>query len=237
MNGFFYYILNTVLAFNACGLYVPQCTDFPMLTEKNEIRINAGFKLFETHASVAYSLTDNFLVQIDGDLGSMLHTEGRFGQVAVGWYQNMDNHAVVEVLGGACLGFSGQSVDNRRFSCNYNTIFLQGDYGWHNLANSHIDVAFGVKCGWLGMNISNTDYTSLSYNSLFVEPNICFRFGWEKFKFNIMSGYNFHTTSTPQLNHGYMPYVIGHELSTNISLNYHFSPKQKKATEVAQIYY
>lgn len=230
MNFLFDYIINAIIAFNASALYIPQCTNFPMLTNENEISVDVGFKLFEAHASAAYALTDDLLVQIDADAGALFHNDRTYGQAAAGWYKNMGNHAVVEVLGGASIGMSTYNRINGSgdfYRGQYSTLFLQGDYGWTNVANSHIDIAFGVKCGLLNCHIEGNDDNSQPhtghYASLFAEPNICFRFGWEKFKFNIISGYNFHRPSES------FKQVMSNELSTNISLNYHFTPK-KKAT-------
>lgn len=100
--------------------------------------------------------------------------------------------------------------------------------GWKNLANKHIDVAFGARCGYYYASLINSAFfgntvkeEDVVAHSFFVEPNINFRFGWEKLKFNLKTGYNFHHVSAlcPDKDaHAGM----GDFVSMELSLNYHF---------------
>lgn len=206
-DDFFTYLVLCVMA-NVFYPLVPRITDYPMLSGKNEIRIDAGVVPIEKHASISYGVTDNLLIQGNCGFGGADYLKHASGQLAAGWYKNMENHAVVEVFGGARTGIVGHG--NRHCA-----LFLQGGYGWRDLANSHIDFALGLKCGMF--LYSSPDKF---YNMPFLEPSICFRFGWEKLKFNLLAGYNFNSQT--------IVHSMVNITTILLSLNYHFTPQENR---------
>ena len=216
-------LLFTLLFLNGYGVYAPTCTDFPMLDEKKDVRLDVSPLLQGMRATVSYGVSDNFLVQADASYNYSRY----YGQMAGGWYHNYDNK-VVEVLGGASLGYGRTRNIWKAFDepvmGNYATCFLQGNFGWKDVADLHIDVAVGVKGGYYNSLLSyygGKDVGWVSderYGSFFLEPNAVFRFGWEKFRINLKLGYNIHQES-PAVK---LRDVMCNYLSTEFSLNYHF---------------
>ncbi len=151
-----------------------------------------------TYASLAYGVTNHLGAQ--GNFN--IPTNNFAGQGAIGWY-NTWGHQVLEVYIGAGMGKSSYTgVWNHRTWGDFNTQFVQANYGWANLANKHIDIGFGLKIGHLeGMRYANTEdgYNSLYESAMLFEPTVCLRFGWEHLKFSLTGGYAMPRISRPCL--------------------------------------
>ena len=228
MITFLYYL--GMFFFNIDGVYGPTCTDFPMLDGKEDIRLDVAPLLFGARSTVSYGVTDNLFVQAEAFYVNMGKTN-TFGQLTSGWYNNHDNK-IVELFGGVSLGYGQNRHHDDEFNIygNYGTCFLQGDYGWKDLANSHIDVALGAKLGYYYAPLSiNEDHTKINrlFQAPYFEPTINFRFGWEKFKFNLKFGYNFHKEYTSAR---YYYSMCGYP-RMELSLNYHFKSANRQQTE------
>ena len=223
---FLYYLVFSIFALKGCDIYSPTCTDFPMLDGKGDFRLDGTAVLFGPGLTLSYGITDNLFVQADAYYTSERSANRYYGLISSGWYNNYDNK-IVELFGGVSYGHgSVWSVDRDSHRLgDYGTCFLQGNYGWKGLANSHIDVALGAKlgyyCAFLREYIYHYDHPTSSIkgicNALFLEPTVDFRFGWEKLKFNVTAGYNFHQA----INYSNKTEMCNH-LCMELSLNYHF---------------
>lgn len=214
---FLYYMSTLFTMIN--GIYIPTGSDSPMLDGKGDIRLDVAPLLYGVGSTVSYGVTDNLFVQ--GQVEAFYDNDGinthYYGQVASGWYNNHNNR-VVELFGGVYYGYGNIDL-NRGYKQygNYTTCFLQGNYGWKGLANSHIDIALGAKLGYyhvpfsiyyhhLHAAVTHTD------QALFMESAVNFRFGWEKLKFNLKIGQVFHKEYN----------LISNYPHAELSLNYHF---------------
>lgn len=184
-------ILIATFMLTGCGIYYPQMVDLPMLEQQGDLRanlsVNPGFLC--TYTSAAYAATDHLGVQ-----GSFnISPDTRAGQGALGWY-NTWGHQVLEIYVGAGMGVSSYTgvFGGRRWG-DFSTYFVQADYGWVNLANSHIDIGFGLKAGRLaGSQFISHDDDAPSVRKesvMLLEPTICLRVGWEHLKFTLTGGY------------------------------------------------
>jgi len=224
---FFLWMGYSLYSLSGLGVYAPTCMDFAMLDGKNDVRLDVAVLPISLglRSTVSYGLTDHVLIQAD----AKYHDNQYYGQLVSGWYSNADSR-VLEVLGGASVGYGNDRLHDREswHSGNYITCFLQGNMGWKNLANKHIDVAFGARCGYYYASLINSAFfgntvkeEDVVAHSFFVEPNINFRFGWEKLKFNLKTGYNFHHVSALCPGKGAHT-GMGDFVSMELSLNYHF---------------
>lgn len=223
MIGLFY---NIALCFMLIGgVYGPTCTDFPMLDGKGDIRLDVALLDLGASSSVSYGITNNLFVQGEAFYDNDGIGSHYYGQATSGWYNNQDNR-VVELSGGVCLGYgnTGLNLDRSNYeqNGNYGICFLQGDYGWKGLANSHLDVALGAKLGYYGSSLSIYNYYSNKtverfFHGVIFEPTVNLRFGWEKLKFNLKIGRDFRKEFS---NGGKFP-ISGYP-RFELSLNYHF---------------
>jgi len=64
-------LLIVLLIMTSCIVYHPQAIDIPLISEKNDLRIDAGISIVPSaHATVSYGLTDKIALQAFGSLGS-----------------------------------------------------------------------------------------------------------------------------------------------------------------------
>lgn len=215
MIGLLYYLV--VCFFSLDGVYGPTCLDFPMLDGKGDTRLDVALLDLGASSTVSYGMTDNLFVQAEAFYKNDGVSSRYYGQVASGWYSNYDNR-IVELFGGVNYGYGNCSrIDIEKYG-NYATCFLQGNYGWKGLANSHIDVALGTKLGYTSSSLSvydpiyNKTYERY-FQGLLFEPAVNFRFGWEKLKFNLKIGQVFGKASF---------LTISDHPRFELSLNYHF---------------
>lgn len=195
-----------------CGIYYPQLVDIPMLEKQGDLRVDlaANPTTLGTHTSVAYGVTDHLGVQ--GNLN--LSLAGAAGQGALGWYTHWGKQ-VLEAYVGTGMGYTTRrGLKGWHQWGNFNSIFIQGDYGWNNLAKNHIDIAFGIKYGFLtGVKMSQNYDSEIALRTESVrllEPTINLRFGWEHLKLCLRGGYSM-TAPTQMLIDGdsYFTFSIG----------------------------
>jgi hypothetical protein len=107
--------------------------------------------------------------------------------------------------------------------------FAQFNCGWNHLANSHIDIAFGLKVGYMHDSRIRTNYyydwysddnlgrwsteQSIVGNRLLLEPTAEIRIGWTQFKPSLIIGY-YHAFPDD--------YLSGLRLSIRLGLTYRF---------------
>ena len=231
MNNIFIYILLFLLGVSEAGIYGPVTHDMPMLQQKYDMRLDFDLNLVGATASGAYAFGDHWGVQ--GSLQGMAFPVSRYGgQLSAGWFTPMGKNNIVEVYAGASVGQGKRDTpDLDIYEALFQSYFVQADYGWCGLANSHIDIALGVKCGYLfgdgehGGYVNNleTDQTTFyttpfTYSAPFIEPSLVFRFGWEHLKFNL------NASMTLGQEKGF---VTSLEPRVGLGLNYYFNAKSK----------
>lgn len=179
------------------GMYMSMNHDIPMLQERGDVRLDFDLGCWNTTTSVAYAFGNHWGMQ--GALQCNIFGFSRYGgQLTAGWFTPLQGHSMVEVYGGASLGHIDMSHHGDFYDGTTQSYFVQADYAWCGLANSHIDIGIGLKGGWLLGDITNTytiwdelDERSVrrmqqqEYSEPFVEPTVVFRFGWERLKFNL----------------------------------------------------
>ena len=201
--------------FSSCSIYEPIVADIPLISKKNDLRVDATVTLLPSiSATVSYGLTDKIAIQAFGkNRGSNCYFQG-----AAGYYKDLGNKFTMEAYTGFGYGYGDANYENglRLFNGNYQCYFEQFNIGQSNVGSLYLDYGIGLKMGLLHSNlnetydipipIQNPDMTPIpipiptpiqySDNRLLVEPTCFFRFGIEKLKFNIKLGYCWINKST-----------------------------------------
>lgn len=208
--------------------YYPQAVDIPLISEKNDLRIDAGISsAVEAHATVSYGLTDKLAVQAFGRYGN--DPDEFYLQAATGLYKQYVNGWITEYYGG--LG-AGKNFHIRRKSGgpsatgNYEMLFLQMNAGKRDIKFANLDFGLSLKTGLLNAHVFDHGYwidkyyePGNSYNDLHlvIEPTAVIRLGGKRLKFNIKGGLSyvpFNHKADFKLPYGWWNIGIG--------LNYHF---------------
>lgn len=233
---FIYYLADVCLLLlggNDYAIYNPVSHDIPMLQEQHDLRADLDLTLFGATASVAYAFDDRWAVQ--GSFQGMVCATDRIGgQLSAGWFTPIKSNNVFEVYAGASFGHGKlKSADMDSYEGHFQSCFIQADYGWCNLANSHIDIALGLKGGLLHAKGTDDEWyndiatqepqrssTPWTQSAPFLESALSFRFGWERLKFNL----NASMTISPSSHR-----LTNIEPRTSLGLNYYFNTKKPKS--------
>ena len=192
-------IVVALMLLTNCASYYPQGVDIPLIKEKGDIRIDAGYFLapnfqgstnFGGNATISAGLTNMLAVQgyASTDMLFRSHLQG-----ALGLFKGFENKTVMEMYAGYGYG-AGLESDNssNKIRNSYHLAFTQFNIGKTDLGGSHIDYGLGLKGGYL----HNNNLVEISDNSPFqkrngyiVEPSVFFRFGGKKVKFSTRVNY------------------------------------------------
>lgn len=213
---------------SGCGLYVPQLVDVPLIEEKHDLRVDLGVSPNVNNLggqlSASYGLTEHIAIQGHYALAKNSST----AQGAVGWFKKFDK-SVLEVYAG--YGYGRGYNDVRPFEndiCGvpdfYHAAFAQVDYGWNNLSNSHIDLAFALKSGVVIGDVTypvfeDPDWFQVESQEVrfLMQPTAVVRFGWEHFKFNIKVTYCLVAPSTHLMGDSWE-----NRIAVSFGVNFHF---------------
>jgi len=205
---------------SGCIVYQTQTTDIPLISKKNDLRVDAGASLIPSaHATVSYGLTDKISIQGFGSIGT-----GYYFQAATGLFKNKGNNRVVELYGGFGYGYGNAYKDANpgNLMGDYQLYYGQLNYG--KIANelSHFEVGFGIKTGYLHSNLTDKNYyewiaeagpyKTYHDESILVEPVGFIRMGGERFKLSVKLGgtmiYKF-TNTDKSFPHSYINLGLG----------------------------
>ena len=183
------------LGISSCGVYHPHTTDIPLISEKSDLRMDAGASFVPSvHASVSYWLTDKIAIQGFGSVGS---DDRYYLQLAPGFYRNQGNNRILEIYGGFGYGY-GRAYENTNpghLFGDYQLYFGQINYGKIASKTPNLEVGFGLKTGYLHSNLTDQNYydwesetgpyRTFHLESLLLEPMGFVRMGGEKLKVNL----------------------------------------------------
>ncbi len=229
-----------LLVFSGCATYQSQCVDIPLIEHKGEVKLDGGVGYLDKslfgHLTAAAGLTDHIAVQ--GHIRGLSDRKGagtEYVQIATGYYNKFNRLNTELYLGYGFRPFAYKlSTDAYlepygREDGSLHIAFTQFNVGWNGLANSHIDIAFGLKVGYMHDSRIRTNYyydyyygnnrgrwsteQSIVGNRLLLEPTAEIRAGWTHFKPSLIVGY-FHTFPKD--------YMYGLRLSIRLGLTYRF---------------
>ncbi len=211
-----HFILLSVIALAAfcltsCVVYHPHTTDIPLLNEKGDLSVDANVSMSAPllvspaiNATVAYAPFNMIGMQA---AASITDFKNYHTQMAVGTWQAY-GLSVLECYIGYAYGHSyNDTVRNVTHNIyyvdgNYNMVFSQINFGWRGLADNSIDVGFGFKGGllfpkWDKIELLDDGTETLAERHddahFLIEPQLMFRFGWDKVKISLNLTYAFLT--------------------------------------------
>jgi hypothetical protein len=199
MKGTFKLLLFILIILSGCSIYTPQTIDIPLISEKKELRADAGISFKELfYCTLSYGLTDNIALQtyFNRSFDSRF-----FMQNAFGIYRNSGINRVLELYSG--FGFGRTETGNHdiptKLKGNYQLYFLQLNMGKIRCRFANADLGFGIKAGYLHSDLDDLNYFTryqpyygtyevLTANNLLLEPAAFIRIGGEKLKFSLKLG-------------------------------------------------
>lgn len=183
---------------SSCIVYHTQTTDIPLISERNDLRVDAGVSLIPTaHATVTYGLTDKMAIQGFGSIGS---DDRYYFQAATGLYKNKGNNRIFELYGGFGYGHGSAYKDANpgHLLGDYQLFFGQLNYGKIATELSNFEIGFGIKTGYLHSNLTDKNYydrvsesgpyKTYHDESLLLESVGFIRMGGQKLKFSVKLG-------------------------------------------------
>ena len=202
------YFFATMLIFlSSCAVYYPQPVDIPLISEKGDLRIDAGGLLVSGvlvggHSTVSYGITNVLAAQVYASLDLV----GRsYIQFAPGLFNSFENDRVIEFYGG--YGFGADS-----WGGSYQLAFSQFNIG---KVGTRFEHGFGLKGGYIfAQNELYIHRNSPQENGWLIEPSVMLRYGNERVKFSTRINFLW-TESIPREN--YMPLTMS--VGVNINLN------------------
>lgn len=226
MNCLLIHFLGVILGMGNVGIYGPLCHDMPMIRHERDMRLDLDLNSTIGTTSVAYAFNDHWGVQ--GSLQGLRNG----GQLSIGWFATNAANSVFEVYAGVAAGHGIEIIEDRHdiHEALFQSYFIQADRGWCGLADSHIDIALGLKIGYLSGNCTNlihvTDPETLglktvkysySDSSPFFEPMVQFRLGWKHIKLNLNVSRTFSLFS-----------ITSSDLRVGMGINCYFKVTSKK---------
>lgn len=220
-------LLAATCLLTSCGVYQPLIADIPLISKKNDLRVDASLTLLPSiNSTVSYGLSDKVAIQAYvKDLGPIYYFQG-----AAGYYKDLGNKCIMEFYTGFGYGHGSSYNDANPgdLTGNYQSYFEQFNIGVSNIGKIHTDYGISLKIGLLHSNLYDSNFyvpsnhydfqstsTFYSDNSLLLEPTCFVRFGGDKLKFNIKLGYCWINKFTNK--DKYFPYD---NLNIGIGLNY-----------------
>ena len=186
------------LLMSGCIVYHPQAVDIPLISKKNDLRVDAGISILPSaQATVSYGLTQKIAIQGFGSYGT---DDSYYFQGAAGLYKNKGNNKVLEVYSGLGVGYGDAYRDSNPGDLmgNYQLYFAQLNYGKISSETSNLEMGFGIKTGYLHSDLSDQNYyykypQNASFDtyhdeSILLEPAGFIRLGSGKLKFSVKLG-------------------------------------------------
>ena len=134
-----------VLLMQGCVVYRTQTADIPLISSKNEIKIDGGVSLAPSaNMTVSYGLTNKIAVQA---FGSHTSSTDNYYQGAAGIYKNLNKNNVLELYAGVGSGHASAYKDatGGHLRGNYQTYFTQFNFGKIKNKTSHVEYGFAIK--------------------------------------------------------------------------------------------
>ena len=186
------------LLMSGCIVYYPQTADVPLISGKNDLRVDAGISLIPSaNATISYGLTDKIAIQGFGSIGA---DDVFYLQAAAGLYKRKINSQVTEIYGGVGYG-KGTAYNDANpghLLGNYQLYYGQFNYGKIANERSNLEFGIGFKTGYLHSNFDDRNYYNRysetgsfkTYHdeSLLIEPLGFIRLGGDKLKFSVKLG-------------------------------------------------
>lgn len=173
-------------------------TDIPLISEKNDLRVDAGISLIPSaNATVSYGLTNKIAIQGFGNISA---DDTYYFQAATGLYKNLVANKILELYGGFGYGYGDAYNDANPGNLygDYQLYFGQANFGKIGSNTSNFETGLGLKTGYLHSNLTDKNYydwisssgpfKTYHDESILFEPVGFIRFGGDKLKISVKVG-------------------------------------------------
>lgn len=215
------FLMAVVLGLVSCSprFYTPDTQNVPLISEKGETNLTLSHSLVDNHVEFqgAYGITNNIAIKTNGGIFRPSDRDndggsGRFIEIGGGYFKPITEKWIFETYG--ILGFG--NVENHFPSTINNYPQTNGDIS-ANIFRYGIQPNFGYKSKYFSTAISsrivNMNYSNIKGNLIFedvnqqtylgdnssnflIEPALTLRAGFDKFKFQIQSGFSFNLSNS-----------------------------------------
>lgn len=196
------FLIVGVLLFCACApTYIPNARHVPLISEQGQLNLGAAV-LPGLEVQSAYGISDQLAVMGNASFRSTSSTTNEnysrqnYGELAVGYFNNLETNLLFEVYGGYGFGASSSRYDSNSSlgvsyndSGNYGKVFIQPNIGF---SSQFLDLALSGRMAYVAFNNFETNRTLDNYSTsaVFFEPALVTKLGYDPFKFVAMLGMN-----------------------------------------------
>ena len=180
MKKIFYLLPAAIVMLSSCShyYYVPNSANIPLLQEKNDMRISAGYSGGQTFEGAdiqfAYAVAPKVGIMVNGLVGGKTETDiydnvqsgkGSYGEVGVGYYQPFTPNKlfIFEAYGGAGIGGThheyGHSGSSR---VGVTKFFIQPSIGYMS-KKKRFEFAVGSRFSAIDLKVKDVAY--LNHNN------------------------------------------------------------------------
>jgi len=194
----------SIIFLTSCStIYVPNAINTPLLSKKNEsvIGINTGITGTDLHSS--YAITNSFAIMLNYsriNQGDQEKLKQNFGEVAIGYFKNLNNSNVTEFFLGMGYGetssigkiiYKDYIYEEIKADSKFYRFFAQLDFG---IKGKIIETGISLRSSYVyfsNIKFSNSIFNEeISLNNIFVTPAFFFRIGSPIFKIQAQIGYS-----------------------------------------------
>ncbi|MEZ4842973.1 MAG: hypothetical protein R3A43_01840 [Bacteroidia bacterium] len=197
---FFTLVIFILLVAEGCYIYQPMTADVPLISRKNDSRLNIGVSIPPfLQVSYAHGLSNQIALHAHG---CIIDREVNYSQFAVGYYKVKDTSSVFEFYTGFGVG-QGEASRFRLLDIsstargNYQLIYEQLNYGITK-NNRRFESGFSLKAGYMTSTVYDRSFykpvnpnipLKIYHNQcILVEPMAFIKFGGKHLKFSFTYG-------------------------------------------------
>jgi len=204
------FFIAIIIAINSCApAYVPNVINTPLLSNKGEIQAAIHTGVSGTDPQLAYALTDNIGVMLNGSFANRTSDstddfhKHQFAELGLGYYTKIGESGRFETFGGGGLGNLQAKFDNTVWNTyadvNSYRFFIQPTIG----ASTNIfDGSFSSR-----FVMVNLKQNSISSTGFFVEPVLTGKIGYKYVKAVIQLGFSLPLNSK-NIDFYYQPFLF-----------------------------
>jgi len=219
-----------VVFFTSCSPeYIPNMVNSPMFSNANEFQANisTGTSIFD--AQVAYAVTDNIGIMVNGTYGDETSDstddfhKHAFIEGGVGYYNKIGAKGRYEIYGGYGIGrveglFENNLFDDDLTDARYNRFFIQPGIG---ISTGIYDGSFSPRFAMVQMNPRGMNFETGNYK-MFFEPVITSKIGFKYVKFVFQVGASLPISGDDNLGFDNQPFIVNLRINLNLGRIYDF---------------
>ncbi|MEM0998645.1 MAG: hypothetical protein AAGN35_16420 [Bacteroidota bacterium] len=186
-------LLVVCFALSCSPLYIPNQPNVLLMSDGDETQIGMQVGSNGYGLQLGYSPYYHWVLAASGNVYSfvadsnfVIRDRHIYGEVATGYYTRLNRLGRLEILAGYGTGSTGLSNDRGL----YNRVFFQPSIG---ISGPYVDMAFTPRVAWVNHFENRTPggVVEQDQSSMYLEPFLTFRGGWEQIKFQLQTGYSF----------------------------------------------